>query len=304
MTTFYKDPIVQIVEELNEKNKETLTRPLEITDLAFTEVSNNPATGEREVIARATTDASYYGTIRNPGVKYKRYLGHKLFTVSPRVTGKSGETYAAIANRLAEEYNLPPFKIQPSEGDTSDNYDLPYSLNTRTIDNEDWSSVEVTLVFEPNSIGYAGGITVNVYNADRDLSKLVVKRSLDGLVYPDNTKGETGSLSTLTYPVKWVLPTAARATLSEAEATLPAEASDPIIKEMIESIVNFYLLEEEEAGPLRTALAAVLPGAKVLTTDLAAEGVLTGKEVVTIEAVAAEKATWVGTVYVRGPEFR
>lgn len=303
MTTFYKDPIVQIIEELNEKNKDTLTRPLEITDLAFTEVSNNPATGEREVIAHATSGASYYGTIRNPGVKYKRYLGHKLFTVAPRVTGKSGETYAAIANRLAEEYNLPPFKIQPSEGDTADNYDLPYSLNTRTIDNEDWSSVEVTLVFEPKSIGYAGGITVNVYNADRDLSKLVVKRSLDGLVYPDNTKGETGSLSTLTYPVKWAIPEAGRAILSEVGQTLPAEENDPIIVAMIDSIVNFYVLEDAEANTMSTALLSVLPGSKVLSTNLAATGELTGEEIITLEAKPADGVPWIGTVYIRGPEF-
>ncbi|WNT47111.1 virion structural protein [Salmonella phage SPLA10] len=303
MTTFYKDPIVQIVEELNEKNKDTLTRPLEINDLVFTEVSNNPTTGEREVIARAASWANYYGTIRNPGVKYKRYLGHKLFMVAPRVSGSTGDSYADIAMRLAEEYNLPPFKIQPSEDSTKQDYDLPFSLHSRTIDNEDWSSVEVTLVFEPTSIGYFGGVTVNVYNAERDLSQIVVNRSLDGLVYPDDTKGETGSLSTLTYPVKWAIPEAGRAILSEVGQTLPAEENDPIIVAMIDSIVNFYVLEDAEANTMSTALLSVLPGSKVLSTNLAATGELTGEEIITLEAKPADGVPWIGTVYIRGPEF-
>lgn len=305
MTTFYKDPLEQIIEELNQKNSDTLTRPLTAADLVFTEVKNNPATGDREVIAKAAQGAMYYGTIRNPGITYKRYLGHKLFAMAPRVTALTGDSHADIAIRLAEVYNLPPFKIQPSEDSTKQVYDLPFSLHSKTIEGDDWSSIEVTLIFEPDSIGYFGGITVNVYNAERDLAVIVANRALDSLTYPDNTNGEKGSLSTLTYPVTYTLSKPTLNVLAQQGQVVSSDENDPTADGIVDAIVNFYILDGSDESEMRAAMYKVVRGATVQRTNITPEGTTPeGQEgLVVLKPKADTAEVWVGDIYIRNPEF-
>jgi hypothetical protein len=307
MELFYKDPLEQILAEINTKNAATLKRDLTAADVLFTQVSSNDDTGVREIIVKAKPGADYYGSVKNPGVTYKRYVGDKLFVVTPRIWGQSGETYDVLVQRMAELYNLPPFTIEPAEGDTVNPYDFAKDLRTRVADDGGdgtWQSFTMQIQFRDDSIGYVGIFPIVVYNADRDLGKIIKNTALDGLTYPDDTGGTTGSLSTLTYPIEFDLPSISKEVLGVVGSSLSTDVSDATVKAIVDQILSYY-----EAGNIasfeRADLESVIAGATVTESNLLGEGGVenTSNVVIVLSAVAAENAKFVGHLYIRDPSF-
>lgn len=307
MELFYKDPLEQILAEINTKNSATLKRDLTAADVLFTQVSSNDDTGVREIIVKAKPGADYYGAVKNPGVTYKRYVGTKLFLVYPRIWGVSGETYDVMIQRTAELYNLPPFTIEPAEGDTVNPYDFGKEVRTQVADNGgdgSWQSFTMQLQFRDDSIGYVGIFPVIVYNADRDLGKIIKNTALDGLVYPDDTGGTTGSLSTLTYPIEFDLPSISKEVLGVVGASLSTDASDPTVTAIVDQIIAYY--ESGNIGNFERAdLESVIAGATVTETNLLGEGGVenTSNVVIVLSAVTVAEAKFVGHLYIRDPSF-
>lgn len=302
MAQFFKDPLVQIIEELNAKNSATLKRPLTVDDLVFTEVSSNEDTGAREVIAKPSGTTEYFGSIRNPGVTYKRYVGQRMFMVQPRIWGINGETYPALIARMAEMYNLPPFSIEPKAGDLTQPYDFDKSVQDQTINqSDDWLNFVMQIQFRDDSIGWTGIFPITVYNAERDLGKIIRDTELDALIYPDDTKGAVGSMSTLTYPIEFELPGSAQAIMTTVGSALADDAEDEVVKAIIEQITEYYEFNDTEA--VTTSLKLTLPGSTVLSTNLGDADEPQKQVVLQMKTVTDENVMYIGKIYLNNPSF-
>lgn len=302
MELFFKDPIVQIIDELNAKNSTTLKRPLTVNDLTFTEVSSNEDTGAREVIARPASGAEYFGVIRNPGITYHRYVGTKMFVVQPRIWGVKGETYPDLIQRMAQLYNLPPFTIEPKAGDTTKPYDFGKEVHDQKIDQgDDWLNFTMQISFHASSLGWVGMFPIVVYNAERDLGKIIKDTALDALAYPDDTEGSAGSMSTLTYPIEFELPASAQATLSTVGSKLASDVNDDTVKAIIDQILEYY--EFSIPSDARESLESTVPGSTVLTTNLG-DSAQTNKQVVLqMTSPSGASPMFVGKIYLNNPSF-
>lgn len=303
MTTFYKDPLVQIIDELNAKNAATLARPLVPTDIKISEVSSDSETGARDVVVSAAPGSGFFGAIRNPDVTYKRYVGEKLFVTGARIWADPGDHADVVLQRFAQAYNLPPFTIEPAEGDTENPYDFDKSYRDKVPLPDGYSAV-----FNPNfrndSIGYVGGIQIDVYNSSSDLGKVMKEIQIGHLTYPDNTKGMTGSLSTLTYPIQFSLPASSKGVLGIVGEKLSTELTDPTVAAMIDQIFGYY--ENSNTNIFqRSDLEAVIPGATVAETNLIGDGGVENTEdvLIVLDAVVAENAKFTGQIIIRSPNF-
>lgn len=302
MELFFKDPIVQIIAELNEKNKDTLKRPLTVTDLEFTEVSSNEDTGSREVIARPASGAEYFGVIRNPGVKYRRYVGTRMFVVQPRIWGVNGETYPDLIKRMAKMYNLPEFTIEPKAGDKTKPYDFGKEVQSQKIDQGDsWLSFTMQIQFNASSLGWVGIFPITVYNAERDLGKIIKDTQLDALAYPDDTKGEAGSMSTLTYPIEFELPASAQATLTTVGNKLASDKDDDTVKAIIDQIMEYY--EFTAGDDARASLESTVPGSEVIASNLAATTDTDKQVILKMVLPAGDTPMFIGNIYLNNPLF-
>lgn len=302
MSLFFKDPIVQIIDELNAKNVTTLKRPLAITDLLFTEVSSNSTTGAREVNAKPAPGAPYFGTIKHPGVTYKRYVGEKMFLVPPRVWAVAGESITDLINRFTTLYNLPAFTLEPSAGDTVNPYDLPKSYHGQTLQPlGDWLTTTLTITFRADSLGWVGSIPITIYNSAKDLGKIINSTAQDSLVYPDNTLGATGSMASLTYPINFELPNTAQATLVTRGSKLSSSSTDDTVQAIINQILAFYEFSAPE--DVRTSLESTIPGSTVVTTNLA-DSAQTDKQVILqMTSPSGPTPMFIGKIFINNPTF-
>ena len=304
METFYKDPLVQILEEINAKNSATLKRELTENDIHLVQVTSNDDTGAREVMIRPKAGSEYYGVVKNPGVTYKRYVGQKLFVVQPRIWGLPGEAYDVLLQRVAQMYNLPPFTIEPAEGDLVNPYDFAKNVRTQKAGDDNWTSFTVQAEFRGDSIGYVGIFPVVVYNANLDLGKIIKNVQLDGLMYPDNTQGLTGSLSTLTYPITFTLPSISKEVLGVVGGQLSTDVNDMTVKAIVDQILSYY--ESGNIGNFeRTDIESVIAGATVTESNLMGDGGVENTTDVQIVLVAptVANAKFIGHIYIRSPEF-
>lgn len=300
MSLFFKDPIQQIVDELYEKNKGSLKAPLAITDLVLTEVSFNQSTGVREVNATPADSSKYFGAIKNPGVTYKRYSAEKMWLgVKPRVVVAQGATVLAVLTALSTAYNIPEFTVEPEAGDATKPYDFPKEIRTQTVDFADLALKVLTLNFKANSIGWYGVLTINCYDAAKNLSTIIKNPNLNGLIYPDNTEGKVGSLSTLTYPINFKLPTASKTLLGTKGGTLGADKTDPLVAAIINDIMDYYTFDDPTA--VRASLEKNVPGSTVLETNLA-DGVQPPVQVI-IQTKTVAGTTFVGNIILNNPAF-
>lgn len=304
MQTFYKDPLVQILEEINAKNSATLKRELTASDIKLVQVSSNDETGAREVMIRPAAGSEYYGVVKNPGVTYNRYVGQKLFVVQPRIWGLPGESYDVLVQRMAQMYNLPPFTIEPAEGDLENPYDFGKDLRTRKADDTEFHSFTMQIEFRGDSIGYTGIFPIIVFNANLDLGKIIKNVQLEGLMYPDNTGGLTGSLSTLTYPITFTLPSISKEVLGVVGAQLSTDVSDATVKAIVDQILSYY--ETSNISDFtRADIEAVIAGATVAESNLMGDGGVenTVDVQIVLTGTTVENAKFIGSIYIRSPEF-
>lgn len=304
MENFYKDPMVQILAEINAKNKSTLTRDLTAQDIILVPVSSNDETGEREVIVKPAAGSEYYGAVRKPGVTYKRYVGQKLFVVQPRIWGVEGESYDVLLQRVAETYNLPPFTIEPAAGDTVNPYDFAKEERTRKVEFSGGVSAILQVQFRSDSVGYTNIFPVLVFNADLDLGRIIKNTALLGLRYPDDTEGKAGSMSTLTYPITFEFPSISKEVLAVKGASLSTDVSDATVKAIVDQIFSYYG-EDNITDFQRSDIEEVVAGATVNQTNLLdAQGQPNNGDILIIlDSTVVSGSKFIGQIYIRNPEF-
>lgn len=304
MENFYKDPMQQVLAEINAKNKSTLTRDLTAQDIILVPVSSNDDTGEREVIIKPAPGSEYYGAVRKPGVTYNRYVGQKLFVVQPRIWGEEGESYDVLLQRVAETYNLPPFSIEPAAGDAVNPYDFSKGERDRKVGFSGGTFATLQVEFRSDSVGYAGIFPVLVFNAALDLGRIIKNTALLGLSYPDNTEGKTGSLSTLTYPIAFEFPSISKEVLALKGAMLSTDVSDATVKAIVDQIISYYG-EDNITAFQRTDIEAVVAGSTVNETNvLDSQGQPNNGDILIIlDAVTTEDSKFIGQIYIRNPVF-
>lgn len=304
MENFYKDPMVQILAEINAKNKSTLTRDLTAQDIILVPVSSNAETGEREVIVKPAPGSEYYGAVRKPGVTYKRYVGQKLFVVQPRIWGVEGETYDVLLQRVAETYNLPPFTIEPAAGDSVNPYDFGKAERARKVEFSGGVSAILQVEFRDDSVGYVNIFPVLVFNADLDLGRIIKNTALLGLRYPDDTEGKTGSMSTLTYPITFEFPSISKEVLGVKGAALSTDTSDATVKAIVDQIISYYG-EDNITAFQRSDIEAVVAGSTVNETNvLDSQGQPNNGDILIIlDAATVTDSKFIGQIYIRNPEF-
>lgn len=304
MENFYKDPMVQILAEINAKNKSTLTRDLTAQDIILVPVSSNAETGEREVIVKPAPGSEYYGAVRKPGVTYKRYVGQKLFVVQPRIWGVEGETYDVLLQRVAETYNLPPFTIEPAAGDSVNPYDFGKGERARKVEFSGGVSAILQVEFRDDSVGYVNIFPVLVFNADLDLGRIIKNTALLGLRYPDDTEGKTGSMSTLTYPITFEFPSISKEVLGVKGAALSTDTSDATVKAIVDQIISYYG-EDNITAFQRSDIEAVVAGSTVNETNvLDSQGQPNNGDILIIlDAATVTDSKFIGQIYIRNPEF-
>lgn len=304
MENFYKDPMQQVLAEINANNKSTLTRDLTAQDIILVPVSSNDETGEREVIVKPAPGSVYYGAVRKPGVTYKRYVGQKLFVVQPRIWGDEGEGYDVLLQRVAETYNLPPFTIEPAAGDTVNPYDFSKEMRTRKVEFSGGLSATLQIEFRADSVGYANIFPVLVFNTALDLGRIIKNTALLGLRYPDDTEGKTGSLSTLTYPVTFELPSISKEVLAVKGAQLSTDVSDQTVKAIVDDIIAYYG-EDNITAFTRPEIEAVVAGATVNETNLLdSQGQPNNGDIqIVLDSTAVKDGKFIGQIYIRNPEF-
>lgn len=296
MDHFFERPIVQILKELNAKNASTLKRDLVEGDLVFTEVSSNPITGAREVNAAPASGTGYFGVLRDPGVTYNRYVGGLMFHIYPRVVVPAETTFVDIINKVAEIYNLPAFEIEPEAGDPTGTYDFGKEVHGRIYPGGE-GEFTVQISADPRSIGWVGQFPIIVYDAAYDLGTIVTKRDLDALIYPDDTKGDTGSMSTLSYPVKFTLSSDAKVTLGTVGNKLSTDVDDPLVAALIAQIKEYYVNANDPTAI--NTIDLIIPGSTVVISTLPA----TGETQVVLDTVVAEGASYIGKLYINNPVF-
>lgn len=307
---FYQQPAQQINAELNELNKATLKSPLKGTDYTINGISVINETGLREVSLKATEGSRFYGTVKNPGVKYTRYILNKLF-VQPPVVYVPGEiTLKEALLILAEQYNLPPFTFASTDQDIGEGpVDFPFDYSERIILKDKAVGAKEVIEIEPTpiSIGYMGTINVTFINRGVSLDKIITERGLNGLTYPDATEGKIGSLSLLTWPVEYKLSRADLNRLCLVGSELKGYDEDTLSKDIVDSILNYYREGLEDEVGFKSKLVQEVSGLKVTETNLDAEGNPTGVEgatpYVTLEKPNNTSTNWKGKVIIRIVNF-
>lgn len=300
MVLFFKDPLIQVIDELNEKNKTTLAEPFKPSDLTFTEASFSTVTGVRQVIARPTQGSKFFGAIKDPGITYTRYNAAKMWLgMIPKVVVSQSDDYATILNALTTAYCLPPFSIEPSAGDATKPYDFAKEVRNETIDFGGAPTKDITVSFRADSFGWYGNLIIRCFDRSRNVAALISGYDLEGLKYPDDTQGLNGSMSTLTYPVAFELPQSSYELLGRVGAVLPI-ATDPLVVAIVDCIMAHYTFEDVTAT--RAALVASIAGSVVTSTNLTVEGA--NPIQITIASKNHAGAMFVGNVVINNPVFK
>lgn len=195
----YAAPIDQFIAEINTLNEGLKKNPLQASDVKITEIAGEDGDGtKREVSLEATEASKFHGTVENPGVKYLRYDWDRLFKQVPVIYMTGEPTVGEALAEFSKRYNVPPFVL---EGDMAD-FTSAVSLQDKVLYNAE-NYADLGYGFSTNSLGYTGLFKLRVYNDVNNLATTVVNRDLEGLIYPDNTKGDKGSFSILSTPVRF-----------------------------------------------------------------------------------------------------
>lgn len=300
MVLFFKDPLIQVIDELNEKNKATLAEPFKPSDLTFSEASFSTVTGVRQVIARPTQGSKFFGAIKDPGITYTRYNAAKMWLGTiPKVVVSQSDNYATILDALTTAYCLPPFSIEPAAGDATKPYDFAKEVHNETIDFGGTPTKDITVSFRADSFGWYGNLTIRCYDRSRNVASLISTYDLEGLKYPDDTLGMNGSMSTLTYSVPFELPQSSYELLGRVGAVLP-NAADPLVVKIVDCIMGHYSFEDVAAT--RASLLASVAGSVVTSTNLTVEGATPIQ--ITIASKKHAGALFVGNLVINNPVFK
>lgn len=301
MGTFFEPPMVQLVKEINDKNKSTLTRALTASDFRIRQLAHNAVTGIRTVKLIATPESGLFGAVNNPGVTYERYSCATMWHIPPRVLVADGVLVTDVLNELSRTYNIPNFTVEPAVGDIVNPYDFPKEIIGTTVQFNGESSVTIELPVRSDSVGWYGPFRITCWNSAVDLGKLIPDANLIGLRYPDDTEGEDGSLSTLTFPVKFVdLPVTLAPVFMAVNNRLPADPENADIQELVKRITDHYgeLGTDIDADDLSLTVA----GAVVISTNLT-DSTATEKQVI-LETVPVDGSIYKGRLYINRPTIR
>lgn len=277
MPTFIKRPIAELVDEINAKNPadEGTGKPAANflpTELVFTEVSFDAATGKRAVEVRPAAGLAYYGVVSDPALTYTRRKFETFFTgLTPfvEISGADTPTVAKALDAFYIAYNMPEFDIQDTEDTTQWAFDFTPADLAAAIELTDVAYKDITITADASSVGWYGDLTLRVYNKDHNLDLIITDPNLDGLLYPDDTAGLKTSMQVLSAPLTWSISSAEAGTLNTKDKVLDGTADADLINTLVGTIVAYYGFDAAKKAELVTALT----GATITTALVAGTGV-------------------------------